>query len=65
MMDTSKIDERARSINLLRVLLTAIAAVFFALGWAARFVFAFFGLVLRWSLAAVAVGWETRKGIEK
>lgn len=64
-MRIDKIDERARNINLLRVLLSAIAGVFFVLGWAARFVFAFAGLVLRWILAAVVVGWESRKETEK
>lgn len=64
-MRVETIDERAKKISLVRVLLTFIAAVFFGLGYAVRTLFAFTGLVLRWSLAAIAVGWETRKETEK
>ena len=60
-LDTSSIDERARSISLVRVLLTIVAAFFFSIGYVARILFAIGGLVLRWSIAAVQIGWESRR----
>lgn len=37
--------------------LTAVAAVLYALGWVVGVVFTVLGVVVRWSVAAVRVGW--------
>jgi hypothetical protein len=53
-----RISTEAREVHLGRTLLTIIAAVFFAIGWAAARVF----LALAWCGVAVKVGWqEARK----
>ena len=40
-----------------RALLTVLAAAFWALGWLAAAVFTVVGVAVRWSVAAVLVGW--------
>lgn len=63
-MNTEKIEERAASIKLVRVLLTVIAALFFSIGWLTRVIFSVVRLSIVWSLAAAAEGWDQRKGDE-
>lgn len=53
-----QISADARTVDPARVLLTAVAAVFFALGWVAAKVFGGVWLALVWSALAVRAGWR-------
>jgi hypothetical protein len=44
-----------------RVVLTVLAAALYALGWLAAFAFATLATAVRWSVAAVRVGWTDGK----
>lgn len=53
-----QVSARARDIHLGRVLLTALAAVLFALGWLAARTVTGAVTVTLWCAAAVALGWR-------
>lgn len=56
--DIDRINEEARRIDVGRALLTAIAAVLYAVGWLAGKLFTIFGFVVNWTVAAVMIGWR-------
>lgn len=56
-----RIGERARAANPGRVVLTVIAALFFALGWITCKTCAGAWLVIAWCGSAVAEGWITAR----
>jgi hypothetical protein len=57
-----KITTQARDVHFGRVVLTAVAAVLFGLGWITARAFGVLWLVLVWAAVAVKVGWsEGRK----
>lgn len=57
-----RITAEARQIRFWRTVLTAIAAILFAIGWTVGKVFTVLWLAVTWSAAAVKVGWrEARK----
>ena len=53
-----RITDRARAIRPGRSVLTALAAVLFALGWVVAKASGVVWLALTWSAAAVQIGWE-------
>lgn len=53
-----RVADHAREIRFVRVLLTIIAAPFFAIGWLVGMIWVAF----TWVLAAAAVGFEQAKG---
>ncbi len=56
-----RIERRARQAHPGRVLLTVIAAVLFALGWATYKTCAIAWLAAAWAGSAVIEGWQTAK----
>lgn len=53
-----RIADQAREIHLGRMLLTAIAAVLYGLGWLASKTFRVVLLAITWSIASMRVGWQ-------
>jgi hypothetical protein len=56
--DLERIDSEAHRVRLGSILMTAIAAVLYALGWLGGKAFSLTGLVARWVIAALAIGWR-------
>ena len=56
-----RIAVRARELDPRRLLLTLLAAPFIALGWFAAKVWG----AVAWSIAAVQVGWETGRAVDR
>jgi hypothetical protein len=52
------ITTRAKEIQFGRVFLTALAGVFYGIGWITARVFGVIWLALTWSAVAVKVGWQ-------
>lgn len=57
-----RITTEAREVQFLRTLLTVIAAVLWATGWAAGKVLGAVWLAAVWSVTAVKVGWSDARG---
>ena len=58
-----RVEQEARTLTPLRVLLTLIAAPLFVLGWIVAWICKLVWLVFAWALTAVQVGWREAGGI--
>ena len=56
--DIERIDTEARKVKPGRLALTGIASVLYALGWLVGKVFMIAALAIRWTIAAIAIGWR-------
>lgn len=57
-----RINREAREVDAGRAVLTAVAAVLFALGWLAAKAVGLVVLVVAWSWTAARIGWEQGRG---
>ena len=57
-----RVQARAAEVRLSRMLLTALAALLWLVGWSACVVVTLVVVVLTWSIAAIRVGWADGRG---
>lgn len=56
--DLERVGKKADEIKIGQALLTAVAAVLYAVGWVTGKVFTIASLAVRWFVAAVVLGWR-------
>jgi hypothetical protein len=61
-LELERVNTEARALHAGRVVLTAIAAVLFAIGWCVAKVCAAVWFVVAWCFAAVRLGWREARG---
>jgi hypothetical protein len=57
-LDLTRVSAEAREIRFGRVFLTALAALFYGVGWTTRKVLGGLWLAVAWSWTAVRLGWQ-------